>query len=536
MSRLRSPNQSHFSQVPQANINRSSFDRSHGYKTTFDASFLIPFYVDEALPGDSFKLNATLFARLATPLKPIMDNMRISSFFFSIPNRLIWDNWQRFQGEQDNPDDSTDYLVPKLGPGTISAGSVYDYMGIPPGTDTSVVTISSLPLRAMNLVFNEWFKDQNLQDAVTVNKGDTADPLTDYTLLRRGKRHDYFTSCLPSPQKSDAITIPIGGSAPVSGIIGSDGTQVTFKNSIDPTPTNVFTRADGGVSVQPLPSADGGAAFIANATGSVGLVFQNGIADLSQATAVTINALRESFAIQRIFEKDMRSGTRYIEIVKSHFGVTSPDLRATRPEYLGGTSTPINVTASPSTYTNNADGIPQGNLAGIGTAMGSGHGFTKSFTEHCTILGFICVNADLTYQQGLNRMWSRQTRFDFFMPAFQALGEQPVMNKEIYISNDPVIDDQVFGYNEAFADYRYKPSQVTAKFRSSDPETLDVWHLAQNFTNLPVLNEEFIVDNPPLDRIIAVPDEPHFILDSYLDLKTARPMPTYAVPGMIDHF
>lgn len=527
MSKLRSPNQSHFSQVPQANIQRSSFDRSHGYKTTFDAGYLIPFYVDEALPGDSFKLNATLFARLATPLKPIMDNMRISSFFFSVPNRLIWDNWQKFQGEQLNPDDSTDYIVPQIAVGqTIQAGSVADYMGIPTGLDTTEVSISALPFRAMNLIFNEWFKDQNLQDAMTVKTDDTSDPITNYPLLRRGKRHDYFTSCLPSPQKSDAITIPLGGYAPVEGIPGAQTPQ--FKHSVTDIQTPLTTDEAGQNNV-----------FMTGSNGQAGNLIWGDPrlrADLSQATAVTINALRESFAIQRIFEKDMRSGTRYIEIVKSHFGVTSPDLRATRPEYLGGTSTPLNVQPVASTYTNSADTIPQGNLSGIGTAQGSGHGFTKSFTEHCTILGFISVNADLTYQQGLNRMWSRQTRFDYYMPAFQALGEQPVLNKEIYISNDPIIDDEVFGYNEAFADYRYKPSLVTGKFRSSDPETLDVWHLAQNFTNLPVLNEEFIVDNPPIERIIAVPTEPHFILDSYIDLKTARPMPTYAVPGMIDHF
>jgi len=522
-----------FSQVPKAEIPRSTFDRSHGYKTCFDASYLIPFYVDEALPGDSFKLNATLFARLATPLKPIMDNMRITSFFFSVPNRLIWDNWQRFQGEQDDPEDSTDFLVPKLSGGTIAAGSVYDYMGIPPGTDTNQVTISALPLRAMNLIFNQWFKDENLQDSVIVKKDDAADPLSNYELLRRGKRHDYFTSCLPSPQKSDAITIPIGGQAPVFGSTESNNEKMIWNDSTNTTVFDASVGNDGNIFASTNPAA----ATPVKWGSQTGIrIASDAYADLSEATAVTINALRESFAIQRIFEKDMRSGTRYIEIVKSHFGVTSPDLRATRPEYLGGTSTPLNVQPVASTYTNQTDDIPQGNLSGIGTAQGSGHGFTKSFTEHCTIIGFISVNADLTYQQGLNRMWSRQTRFDFYMPAFQALGEQPVLNKEIYISNDPLIDDEVFGYNEAYADYRYKPSQVTSKFRSSDPETLDVWHLAQNFANLPVLNEEFIVDNPPLDRIIAVPTEPHFILDSYIDLKTARPMPTYAVPGMIDHF
>jgi len=458
-----------------------------------------------------------------------MDNMKITSFFFSVPNRLIWENWQRFQGEQDDPDDSTDFLVPRLtGSQPIAAGSVFDYMGIPPGTDPEQVTISALPLRGMNLIYNEWFRDQNLQDSVPVKKDDTADPLTNYQLLRRGKRHDYFTSCLPAPQKSEAITIPIGGNAPVSGRIISDDNDVLLTT---PSLANVnWQTAAPGMF---LPGNQDPAANIQFGS-TAGLQLVDGLADLTQATAVTINALRESFAIQRIFEKDMRSGTRYIEIVKSHFGVTSPDLRATRPEYLGGTTTSLNVQPVASTYA--SPDQPQGQLAGIGTAQGSGHGFTKSFTEHCTIIGFFSVNADITYQQGLNRMWSRQTRFDFYMPAFQALGEQPVLNKEIFISNDPNIDNDVFGFNEAYADYRYKPSLVTGKFRSSDPETLDIWHLAQNFANLPVLNEEFIVDNPPVERIVAVPTEPQFILDSYLDLKTARPMPTYAVPGMIDHF
>jgi len=530
MSRMQSPNQSHFSQVPQANITRSSFDRSCGYKTTLNSSYLIPFYVDEALPGDSFKLNASLFARLSTPLKPIMDNMRMSSFFFSVPNRLIWDNWQRFQGEQDDPDDSTDFLVPRLTGAHIAAGSVLDYMGIPPGTDPEIVTLSALPLRAMNLIYNEWFRDENLQDSVTVKKDDTADPITNYELLRRGKRHDYFTSCLPAPQKSDAITIPLGGFAPVTGNITTTSLSPQFKTENGSVNDLYLSAGTDQAARWSQPGGDQLVAFSEN----TGLELTGGTADLSLATAVTINALRESFAIQRIFEKDMRSGTRYIEIVKSHFGVTSPDLRATRPEYLGGTTTPLNVQPVASTYAGQDQ--PQGQLAGIGTAIGSGHGFTKSFTEHCTIIGFISINADLTYQQGVNRMWSRQTRFDFYMPAFQTLGEQAVLNKEIFVSNNATIDNEVFGYNEAFADYRYKPSLVTGKFRSSDPQTLDIWHLAQNFTNLPVLGDEFIVDNPPVERILAVPTEPHFILDSYIDLKTARPMPTYSVPGMIDHF
>jgi len=518
-----------FSQVPRADIQRSSFDRSHGYKCTFNAGLLIPFYIDEALPGDTFNLNASLFARLATPLKPIMDNMFLETFFFAVPNRLVWANWHKFNGEQDNPDSSTDFVVPTLVDSpAINAEyqTLSDYFGIPPGVDG--MEINCLHHRAYNLIWNEWFRDQNLQDSLIVQNGDGPDaPDGDRYPQRRGKRHDYFTSALPWPQKGPAVEIPLGGFAPV--VSQGDGipnfqfdtaevVNLEVKNAQDAVHTDISNTS--GVD-SPLSWAD-----------------PKLQADLTSATAATINQLRESFQIQKLYERDARGGTRYTEIIKSHFGVTSPDARLQRPEYLGGGSIPINVNPVAQTsqsFDTATTPTPQGNLAAVGTASGSGHGFTKSFTEHCLLIGLVNVRADLTYQQGVNRMFSRQTRWDFYWPALSHIGEQEVLNKEIY-AQGTAEDEDVFGYQERYAEYRYKPSLITGKFRSSNPQTLDIWHLSQDFANLPTLSEQFIEDNPPIDRIIATPNEPHFLLDAYIRLKTARPMPTYAVPGLIDHF
>lgn len=548
-----------FSMIPSVNIPRSTFNRSHGYKTTFDAGFLIPFYVDEALPGDTFKLRANIFGRLATPIVPIMDNLFLDTFYFAVPNRLLWDNWQKFNGEQENPGDSTAYLVPTItAPGTgWGSGDLASYFGIP--INAPGIEISALWHRAYNLIWNEWFRDQNLQDSAPMNKGDGPDDYHDYPVRRRGKRHDYFTSCLPWPQKGPGVNIPLTGQAPVYGT--NQSMLLTTNGNLASAPRFQMVTGSANNIVNIAYSAQNpNNTNLPNSTGYVGV---GGLADdnvlglvtktqidalsLPQAatglyanlddstsTVMTINALREAFQLQKMLERDARGGTRYTEIIRSHFGVISPDARLQRPEYLGGNSVRINI--NPVQQTSSTDATsPQGNLAAFGVVADSSGGFSKSFTEHCVLIGLVNVRADLTYQQGIDRMFSRQTREDFYWPSLAYLGEQPVYSKEIY-ADGSADDNLVFGYQERYAEYRYFPSKITGKFRSTDSTPLDVWHLSQEFGSRPLLNSDFIQDNPPLDRVIAVPSEPHILFDSYIDLQCARPMPTYSVPGFVDHF
>jgi hypothetical protein len=529
MHRNKSVDVHKFTMIPKADIPRSSFDCQSTHKTTFDAGFLVPVYVDEMLPGDTFRCNMTAFARLSTPLFPIMDNMHLDSFFFFVPNRLIWSNWQKFMGQQANPADSISFVVPQqvTPAGGYAIGSLQDYMGLPTvGQVQAGGTVSHCAFwpRAYNLIYNEWFRDENLQNSVTVDMGDGPDTVTNYTLLRRGKRKDYFTSALPWPQKGTSVSLPLGTSAPIK----------VNATTVSPTYLSILN----GNNVASRFSAAGSGAYYE--TSALATPNSPLFADLSAATAATINQLRQSFQIQKLLERDARGGTRYTEIIRSHFGVISPDARLQRPEYIGGGSTHININPIAQTNATGASGTttPLGTLGAMGTGLAHNHGFTYSATEHGVVLGIVCVRADLTYQQGLHRMWNRSTRYDFYFPAFATLGEQAVLNEEIYVRGD-ANDTGVFGYQERWAEYRYMPSRISSLFRSTAAGTIDAWHLAQRFTSLPTLNTTFIQETPPVSRTLAVgasANGQQIIFDSFFDIKKARPMPMYSVPGLIDHF
>jgi hypothetical protein len=534
--RNRSVDVAQFTMVPRADIPRSNFKIETSHKTTFDAGKLIPIYIDEILPGDTFNVNMTAFARMSTPIYPIMDNLHMETFFFFVPNRLIWDNWQRFMGEQDNPGASIDYVVPQVTyPTPFPPLSLYDYMGLPvTGQGTGPISVNALPLRAYNLIYNEWFRDENLQFSYDVPKGNGPDSADLYPIHKRGKRKDYFTSALPFVQKGNPVSFGLTGIVPVQSN-GLFNVQMLAAN----TPTTIRQLQSGLNDPSQVsltgPSIPQGSPTNLRFGDNTGLQV-----NLAEATATTVNALRNSFQVQKLLERDARGGTRYTELIRAHFGVTSPDARLQRPEYLGGGYTSINITPIAQTSATSATpgSTPLAELAAVGTGVSTRNGFTQSFTEHGYVIGLVSVRADLTYQQGIRKLWSRNTRYDFYFPVFSHLGEQPVLNKEIYFQGTAA-DNNVFGYQERWAEYRYHPTRISGLFRSTTTGTIDGWHLAQRFTNLPTLNATFIEENVPMSRVLAVGAEANgqqFIFDSLIRISATRPLPMFSVPGLIDHF
>lgn len=550
-----------FSRVPTIDIPRSVFNRTHTHKTTIDGGKLYPFYADEVLPGDNHRVKATLFGRLSTPIVPVMDNIFLDTHYFFVPLRLVWENFQKFMGEQDNPGDSTDYLIPQLVDDAetgFALGSIEDYLGLPISDQATGLSVNALYRRCYGLIWNEWFRDENLQDSVTVSKGDGPDNLSsqDFDILRRGKRHDYFTSALPWPQKGPGVEIPIGGSAIVDTsnakvwTEGGGGLRFRNANNGNTIPNGFRTNPQTGIptlqtdvfgTYDPAgPGGDPQGPYYPWRPANLEIAAKNDAqpaltADLA-SELININNLRQAFQLQRLRERDARGGTRYTEIVKSHFRVTSPDGRLQRPEYLGGSTTRMEFSSVAQTSSTDPNNTPQGNLSAYATVAKQEDGFSSAFTEHGIIIGLVSARADLTYQNGINRMFSRKTKYDYYWPTLAHLGEQAVLNKEIYATGDPLNDEGVFGYQERWAEYRYYPSKITGKFRSIINDDLDHWHLSEDFGNTPpVLNSTFIEDNPPLQRVIAVQDEPHIILDTFIDVRSARPMPVYSVPGLIDH-
>ena len=525
-----------FAMVPRAEIPRSVFKLRHSHKTTFDAGYLIPVYVEEVVPGDEFRGSMNAVCRLATPIVPFMDDLYLESFFFFVPTRILWQNFKKMHGERNNPADSIAYTVPQV-TGLAGSGfpvnSLGDYFGLPtPGQwTTGTCSVSAIPFRAYNRIYNEWFRDQNLQNEAYETVDDAAASYTSYPLRRRGKRHDYFTSCLPWPQKGTAVPLPLGTTAPVlstSGVVkirGGTGTLVDLNTTgvAGSSPTLLAASSAGGINFGPAGQ---------NTTGLY--------TDLSLATASTIDAIRLAFQTQRLLERDARGGTRYTELILSHFGVRSPDMRLQRPEYIGGGSTPIVINGVAQTSATGLTGssTPAGNLAAIAAGVTRGdHSFNVAATEHGYIIGLVNVRGELTYQQGIRRHWSRLTRYDFYYPVFAGLGEQAVLNKEIYATG-AAADNDVFGYQERWGEMRHHPSMITGLFRSTTASTIDLWHLSQRFTSLPTLNSTFIEENPPIDRVIAVPSSTgkQFLFDSLFDVTAVRPLPAYGVPGMLDHF
>lgn len=538
--RLPQVDPSHFAMVPRNDVPRSTFATQHTVKTTMNVDYLYPIHVDEVLPGDVHDGSLTVFARLANLIFPLMDNLTVETFFFFVPNRLVWNNWQKFMGEQANPGDSISYTIPQLvsPSGGFIVGGLADAFGLPTVGQvqaSATISVSALPFRAYNLIYNEWFRDENLQNSVSVPKTDGPDSIASYNLEKRGKRHDYFTSCLPWPQKGSDVVLPVGGQATVktSAIDLLTGAQpIGMRLRGYSTGTNAAANYLSAASVAglgiiasntPTPAEAGTPLYPANL-----------YADLSTATGATVNAMRLSVATQQFLEKDARGGTRYTELLRNHFGVTPEDARLQRPEYIGGGRSTIQTQAIPQTSATVSGQTPLGTLTGQ-AVMADQHRFKYHATEHGYIIGLVNITGDITYQQGLHKMWTRQTRYDFYWPTFAHLGEQAVLNREIYCRGD-ANDTLTFGYQERWAEYRYRPSRIQGLFKSTSSGNIDEWHLAEQFKSLPTLNATFIRQATPADRVLAAGAQANnmqILWDCVFNIKTTRPIPTYSVPGLL---
>lgn len=553
--------ESHFALNPtRLDMSRSKFDRSFSLKTSFNVGDIVPFYVDEVLPGDTFDVKTSKVVRMQTLITPIMDNIYLDTYYFFVPNRLVWEHWKQFNGENTESAwlPSTEYSIPQLTApsGGWSVGTIADYMGIPTGVAN--LSVSALPFRAYALICNEWFRDENLCDPLVVPTGDATvvgsnkvASVEDYakgaTPYKAAKYHDYFTSCLPAPQKGPDVMIGLSGEANVFGngyTLGwTNGTLTGGSRSgsaLGDQNTKVGTLLSGSTtagSTNEMPGGDGKLWGIVQKSQVENPAYSGLIADLSTATSATINQLRLAFQIQKLYEKDARGGTRYTEILKTHFGVTSPDSRLQRPEYLGGNRVPININQVVQNSATVEGETPLGNVAGYSVTSDTHSDFRQSFTEHGFVIGVMVARYDHTYQQGIERFWSRKTRFDYYWPVLANIGEQAVLNKEIY-AQGTAEDDEVFGYQEAWGDYRYKPNRVTGEMRSQYAQSLDVWHLGDDYTKLPSLSSEWIVeDKTNVDRVLAVTstNANQLFADLYINNQTTRPMPMYSIPGLVDH-
>lgn len=544
--------QEYFSTLQQPVTPRSSFDRGCEIMTTLDAGYLVPIYWDEVLPSDTWNVSQNLFARINTLIKPLMDNLYLDIHWFFVPNRLTWSHWINFMGEQEDPNNPVTYTIPQVevktatsGGTTIGAQQIGDYLGLPTLVDN--LTFSALPLRSYYKIYDDYYRDENLiKEQLPVSKRGDATVLynpTNFPLLKRAKRKDYFTSSLLSPQKGVAPTLTLGTSAPLVGAINTTTNleSPTFRSANSALPGPYTAGLDierTTVSISPSfrgqvgsYSAVGKTPAAWDKTGQqVVLTGSSAYADLSQSVGFTLNAFREFATLQQYLELDARGGTRYVEHLYSFFGVQPEDARLQRAEYLGGQTFDLMVTPIAQT-SESSSGTPQANLAGMGTFAASGHQFVKSFTEDGIIMAIASIRQEQRYQYGLQKKWSRLSRFDYYRPVFANLGEQPIFNKEIYAQGNST-DDSVFAYQEAWAEYRYSQSLITGKLRSNDPQSLDVWHLAQDPSSLPVLGQTFIEENPPMARVIAVTNEPAFTLNGRFNLNVARPMPTRSIPGL----